>query len=124
MDRRLESLLQIEAFNRIDNYLSKLILKTNSNPVGIIDDIRNGDMDSTKGTNKVVVWVYPVGMIFETDKFDLHVRYQSPCLLYSSNSGLFTTESNNGHSIPVARVLEEPTAIHPTLMAEWIYKGE
>ena len=92
---------------------------------GIIDDIKTDTEDSTKGTNRITVWVNK--MVFVTDQFDMTKEYTKYAKLYCNNNGLFTTDEivrqnylKKDDDLLCGIVLEAPTALNPTLTALWL----
>lgn len=55
-------------------------------PVGIIDDIKNKEDDSTLGSQRVCVWDI-FGMVIETDQYDTQQVYEKYDLLYCGLKG-------------------------------------
>jgi len=74
--------------------------------------------DSTSGSGRVTIWFNR--MIFETDQFEVSMRYPLNANLFVSEAGLLTTRKPSDYHFPVALVLAPPTARSSNLCCLWL----
>lgn len=97
------------------------------NPVGIIDDIRNQQDDSTQGSGRITVW--DCKFEADTDMFEPK-NYVLGQNLYVSSNGLLCDVSQRSFDpivsttkfYPVAIATKIPSALDPTLRFIWTFQ--
>ena len=91
--------LPIKISNKIDRDFQPgmVLFSQNGNPVGIIDDIRDGNVDTTIGSGLITVW--NCRFIGITDQY-FDCRELNGSDLYSTDNFKLTTNSELGRKIP------------------------
>jgi len=85
-------------------------------PIGIIDDVRNANDDSTYASGRITIWNCDVTAY--TDQFESNDTYHCGDYLGVSKNGKLAAGSSIHHQ--VAKVLRIPSAMNPTLEFLWI----
>lgn len=74
--------------------------------------------DSTAGSGRATIWFNR--MIFETDQFEVSMRYPLNANLFVSEAGLLTTRKPSDYHFPVAMVLAPPTSRMSSLIGLYL----
>lgn len=102
---------QIAALKWDTNNAVVVCVSDGLNPIGIIDDIKNAEDDSTIGSGRVTIW--SSRMVISTDQFESQGFYANKTPLFISKNGKFTSIKPSNYSPQVGQViqLESPTQL-------------
>lgn len=90
-------------------------------PIGIIDDIRNQNDDTTVATGKIAIW-HVDSLEFETDQYESAYFYTAGMSLYCSKNGKFSPIPFFSGSPIVGQVVSYPGAVTSTGILHGIWK--
>ncbi|HLG28271.1 MAG TPA: hypothetical protein VI423_10840 [Paenisporosarcina sp.] len=92
-------------------------------PYGIIDDVKNGTIDTTKPSGRVTVWMSAVHA--ETDQFDPILNYLAVPFgwpLYVNSKGRLTiTKVHKGRSVQVGEIIDLVNGLLQFTFAHQLY---
>ena len=87
-------------------------------PLGLIDDIRTSEYDTTNVSKRITVWM--CNGVFETDQFDTSKKYSTGTSLFVDKNGSLTANKVFKTSSEIGICCSSPTEESPTLKFVWL----